>query len=208
MRDWPDPYIGPTSNAEKDPSALLSPAAPAWRTTPTLVAGMILAETLLELLSPPAPPPTYLRDRYLLLVHEAKTHPNVDFTDEYRKLIEEATDAYVSKSGRTEVRRVPSALAAVPQKALFDYSAFNANDFANVHRVAWLLLGRALTSLTNLNPHGDWGDPPPNGSAHPQPGERAQALGDVEIMNYHYVPNLTGFYAVSGSDVGTPNAGT
>ena len=33
---------------------------------------------------------------------------------------------------------------------------FNSNDFANVFRVAWLLIGRALTSLTNQNPHGDW----------------------------------------------------
>jgi hypothetical protein len=181
---------------------------------------MVLALALLELPSPPGRSPAYLRDEYLDLVHKAKSEvpPTNDYTNDYRDLIEKATDAYVDGTPhQTGLLEVVLSLSAKPQKAFFDYSAFNANDFANIHRVAWLVLGRALTSLTNLNPHGDWGDPPPNGSAHPDPHERPFPHGkleqrgprsDFELLNYHYVPNLTGYYAVSSSDLVMPNPGT
>jgi hypothetical protein len=81
-------------------------------------------------------------------------------------------------------------------------SAFNSNDFANVYRVAWLLIGRALTSLMNTNPHGDWADPPPNGSIRPE-AERSPEV----IFFYHTVPNATGYYAVSTADMNMPDAG-
>jgi hypothetical protein len=99
-------------------------------------------------------------------------------------------------------------------------AAFNANDFANVHHCAWLQIGYALTTLMNQNPHGDWGDPPANGSSHPKPGDEievANALGeplvltiplDLEILFYHYVPNSTGYYAINSTDITPPNSGT
>jgi hypothetical protein len=81
------------------------------------------------------------------------------------------------------------------------YRNFNANDFANVHHVAWILIGRALASLTDHNPHGDWGDPPANGSIH---FDRPQL-----IEFYHHVPNATGYYANGTTDrgLGAPNLG-
>ncbi len=79
-----------------------------------------------------------------------------------------------------------------------DYGTFNANDFANVHHVAWLLIGEALASLTNQNPHGDWGDPPLNGTLHFEDDDRHPATAEF----YHYVPNRTGYYAVGTTDPG------
>jgi hypothetical protein len=84
-----------------------------------------------------------------------------------------------------------------------DYTTFNSNDFANVHHVAWLLIGEALASLTNQNPHGDWGDPPPGGTFHFEKDR------DEGAEFYHYVPNATGYYAIGSSDAGMapPNLG-
>jgi hypothetical protein len=85
-----------------------------------------------------------------------------------------------------------------------DYNNFNANDFANVHHVAWLLIGEALASLTNQNPHGDWGDPPFNKTIHFESDRSPEGA-----LFYHWVPNATGYYAVATSDNGlaAPNTG-
>ncbi|HTD34379.1 MAG TPA: hypothetical protein VK665_12000 [Candidatus Elarobacter sp.] len=173
---------------------------------------MILTLTLMELRSPLSwEPPPSLRDAYMALVYRARSNALIDFTDEYRTLVNEITARSSNERAASAAVSQLGAPSGVSHHDVLDYTKFNANDFANVHRVAWLLLGRALASLTNLNPHGDWGDPPPNGSAHPSDLEHQRVRhrgANFEQLNYHYVPNLTGHYAVSSADVATPNAGS
>jgi hypothetical protein len=91
-----------------------------------------------------------------------------------------------------------------------DYGTFNSNDFANVHHVAWLLIGEALASLTNQNPHGDWGNPPANGTFHFEDDDSSPRTAFYRgLPFYHYVPNATGYYAVGTTDPGleSPNTG-
>ncbi|MEA2663931.1 MAG: hypothetical protein QOI11_875 [Candidatus Eremiobacteraeota bacterium] len=150
----------------------------------------------------------------------------VEFGDWYTDLVVAAT-----KDDREHVDEYKMRIEdAYPQGY---YAVFNSNDFANIHHSAWLYIGHALASLTNLNPHGDWGDPPANGSAHPTPGDPLTIeadsatstnhplesslpglnLMDLQILFYnfyhfyHFVPNHTGYYAVSSSDIPPPNTG-
>jgi hypothetical protein len=79
---------------------------------------------------------------------------------------------------------------------------FNSNDFANIHHVAWIMLLRAVVTLTNENIHGDWGDPPAESSFHSEP-ERSGEYAEW----FHNTPNATGYYAVSTLDVPAANTG-
>jgi hypothetical protein len=161
------------------PAWRLSPLIPTWRKVHVILAGVEVARNLIS-------DTKNFGVQYLDVVTRAKgTESTVEHVNEFRTLIN---------------RVYPAG----------DFSSFNSNDFANVHHAAWLMLNRALVSLTDLNPHGDWGDPPANTSAHPTPADAVHTeaqTSNVSIEYYHYVPNLTGYYAVSSADVGTPNTG-
>jgi len=92
-----------------------------------------------------------------------------------------------------------------------DMKAFNANDFANVHRAAWLYLFQAFSCLVDKNLHGkhdDWGDPLPgaqtsNGKEQVVVGERV--LRVAILPNVHNIPNATGYFALTSMrDVPAP----
>lgn len=120
-----------------------------------------------------------------------------------------AADAYAT--GREHIADYRRLLSKVVPNA---YDTLNANDFANIHHCAWLAIGYALTSLSDQNPHGDWGDPPPNGSVHPKPGDELQEqraggnkIGEVPVSAtfYHFVPDSTGYYATGTADMSAPS---
>lgn len=109
--------------------------------------------------------------------------------------------AFALDGRKHDAENAPGFRDIIASVYMADYTDFNSNDFANVHHVAWILIGRALASLTNQNPHGDWGDPPVNGSLH---------FEDPPVPAfYHFVPNKTGYYAVGTTDTGltAPNLG-
>jgi hypothetical protein len=70
----------------------------------------------------------------------------------------------------------------------------NEHDLANLHHAVWLRLYRALTCLTNINLHGDWGDPPAGGSSQ---GRYDPSGG----RGFHTTPNYYGSFAVGTLDI-------
>lgn len=84
-----------------------------------------------------------------------------------------------------------------------DTSAFNEHDFANIHRVAWLKVLRALSRLVALNPFigwppasNPWADPVSGGTAHSVSLPTANH-GDFVFV----IPNKTGYYAITNADL-------
>jgi hypothetical protein len=73
-----------------------------------------------------------------------------------------------------------------------DRPAFNAHDFANIHRAAWVLAVAALSNLVGFNPYGGWGDPPK---------DKTQRRAIFKPPNHgpfmFEVPNATGYYALA-----------
>ena len=118
---------------------------------------------------------------------------NPTAAEEFRAVVEQAK-LHLNEEHIADYRRILS--------PVFSSTDLNSNDFANVFHVAWLLIGRALTSLMNANPHRDWGDPPANGSLHFEE-DRSQS----KLFFYHTVPNATGYYAVSTADMTMPDSG-
>ncbi|HYW54012.1 MAG TPA: hypothetical protein VE826_08580 [Dongiaceae bacterium] len=78
--------------------------------------------------------------------------------------------------------------------------AVNQHDLANIHRAVWLMIYRAMTCLLDINPHGDWGDPPAGGTSQGQ--ERYQ-----ETKSFHTNPNGYGSFAISTLDFAPPDLG-
>ncbi len=181
--DWPDPYL-PTP----DPTG--SPQKPRWSKDAVVSLGYFVASQLLA---------------------------DVTFGNNYHAIVKGARGATGWQERINDYRDLLSGLVAVkyprPIPPMFSSAAFllfNSNDFANVHHRAWLRIVGALAHLTNLNPHGDWGDPPPNSSAHPDQEHPIEVLSFAQHMHpeyMHYVPNATGYYANGTADAGSPDLG-
>src|ERR1700681_2215273 len=170
-QDWPEHYL-----PDNDPTH--SPPGPTWPRATVREAGQAL---VLHLLENPQD-----AESYRGLAKDGR-EKNGEHVHDFGQIIAQAYDT-----------------SGIPD--------FNSNDFANIHHIAWLIIGRALCSLTNLNPHGDWGEPPVNGSLHMEPDrlganvadQRAESADSAAtsgtIFFYHYVPNATGYYAVTTQD--------
>jgi hypothetical protein len=78
--------------------------------------------------------------------------------------------------------------------------AVNQHDVANIHRAVWLMIYRAMTCLLDMNPHGDWGDPPAGGTSQGQEGYE-------ETRSFHTNPNAYGSFAISTLDFTPPDLG-
>lgn len=139
-RDWPDPY-------KPNPDLTHSPPAPGWSKPAVLELGRFVASQLLA--------DSNFGNSYLRIVKGARVNNEwEERIDDYRTLL----NALVVLKMRPPIPPMFSAAA---------FAAFNSNDFANVHHRAWLAVVGALAHLTNLNPHGNWGEPPANSSSHP-----------------------------------------
>lgn len=95
-------------------------------------------------------------------------------------------------------RQLRAPRAGNDRSKLFD--AVNEHDLANIHRAVWLLLYRGLTCLIDINPHGDWGDPPAGGTSQ-------GFEGYVRNRSFHTNPNAYGSFAISTLDIPPPDLG-
>src|SRR6202011_2750596 len=86
-------------------------------------------------------------------------------------------------------------------------ASFNVNDFANVHRSAWLKLVRSIVRLVDLNPFapGSVSPNPPNPWGDPLPG--TTSTHSIELPTafagtlFFGIPNATGDYSITGAQM-------
>ena len=150
-------------------------AVPEWTRARCLEAGSRLAHALVQLNDGNAKRTNTFADQYLDLV-KLYHRDRGDYIDQWAALI--------------------SKVAQNP-----DTNRFNEHDFANVHRVAWLKLVRALARLVALSPFigyppaaNPWADPS-QGTAHSMP------LPSSHGAFFFEVPNATGYYALTNKDL-------
>jgi hypothetical protein len=77
---------------------------------------------------------------------------------------------------------------------------FNAHDFANIHRAAWLRTVRSFSRLIGFNPYNNdsndgWGDPS-DSSPTLRRSDFPTAHGKFSLI----VPNSKGYYAIANGD--------
>jgi hypothetical protein len=117
-------------------------------------------------------------NEYLGRVKQYYADPTLDLTQNYREII---VGKIWAKQGQP----------------------FNAHDFANLHRAAWLHLLEGFACLVNYNPHGrgNWGDPRPNDISHGEP----EPPGPVGVDLFHNVPNKQGYFSMNTTDIPPPD---
>ncbi|MEA2663932.1 MAG: hypothetical protein QOI11_876 [Candidatus Eremiobacteraeota bacterium] len=179
MDDWPSTYV------PGDPGGQLG--RPSLSKQAALLVGDALAKALIRdepiPLDPPLDPPLTFARAYLMLVKLF-----------YRKRSDQLL-GYTSL-----IKIAASTLAPVP-----DLSAFNAHDFANVHRVAWLTIVRGLSRLVGFNPFYNPDMNPKNQWADPAAGttSRGAELRTRRADFLFEIPNPSGYYAVASRDFDT-----
>jgi hypothetical protein len=82
---------------------------------------------------------------------------------------------------------------------LTNFTTFNANDFANLHRATWLWMLEGFACLVNKNPHVDWGNPLRAGPVRVSRGDAPPGA-----RCFHNVPNKTGYFGLHTADMPVP----
>lgn len=157
-----------------DPDPTHSVPEPTWSKDQVIAAGLVLAQLFIT--------DRAFADAYLAIVK--RYYANI--TD---PLLSNCTQAYRD--------------LLVPRLSNVRHPAsFNEHDFANLHRATWLYLLESFTCLVNKNPHGNWGDP--SATSPVLRGDEGGDPGPGRPKCFHNIPNSTGYYALSSSDLASP----